>query len=111
VLNRIRFNTDRGCQYTSHDFALLAADHGVRLSVGRTGSCWDNALAESWFGSLKTECLNLRTWPTRAAARSAVVEYISWFNSTRKHYTLGYLTPNQYEQQAGSTSAALKAVA
>jgi putative transposase len=105
------FHSDRGCQYTSHDFARLAADHDVRLSVGRTGSCWDNALAESWFSSLKTECIDRRAWPTRAAARTAVVGYISWFNGTRKHHTLGYLTPNQYEQQAGSTSSALKAVA
>jgi putative transposase len=104
------FHSDRGCQYTSHDFAALAADHDVRLSVGRTGSCWDNALAESWFGSLKTECIDRRAWPTRTVARTAVVGYISWFNSTRKHHTLGYLTPNQYEQQ-GSTSDALQAVA
>ncbi len=104
------FHSDRGCQYTSHDFARLAADHDVRLSVGRTGSCWDNALAESWFASLKTECLDRRSWPTRAAARTAVVSYISWFNGTRKHYSLGYLTPNQYEQQGSSTSA-LQAVA
>jgi putative transposase len=110
VLTRVRFNTDRGCQYTSHDFALLAADHDVRLSVGRTGSCWDNALAESWFSSLKTECIDRRTWPNRVSARAAVVSYISWFNSTRKHHTLGYLTPTQYEQQ-GPTSSALKAVA
>ena len=104
------FHSDRGCQYTSHDFALLAADHDVRLSVGRTGSCWDNALAESWFSALKTECIDRRNWPTRASARAAVVAYISWFNGTRKHHTLGYLTPNRYEQQ-GPTSTALKAVA
>jgi transposase InsO family protein len=105
------FHSDRGSTYTSHDFALLAADHDVRLSVGRTGSCWDNALAESWFSSLKTECLHRRTWPTRAAARAAVVSYISWFNGTRKHHTLGYLTPNQYEQQVRSASTALTAAA
>jgi transposase InsO family protein len=104
------FHSDRGCQYSSHDFALLAVDYDVRLSVGRTGSCWDNALAESWFSSLKTECIDRRAWPTRAAARSAAVDYISWFNSTRKHQTLGYLTPSQYEQQA-PTSTALQAVA
>lgn len=104
------FHSDRGCQYTSHDFALLAAENNVRLSVGRTGSCWDNALAESWFSALKTECIDRRTWPTRASARAAVVAYISWFNGTRKHHTLGYLTPIQYEQQS-PTSATLKAVA
>jgi len=89
---------------------LLAAEHDVRLSVGRTGSCWDNALAESWFSSLKTESLDRQAWPTRTAARTAVVSYISWFNGTRKHHTLGYLTPAQYEQQA-ATSPALQAVA
>lgn len=105
------FHSDRGCQYTSHDFAALAADHDVRLSVGRTGSCWDNALAESWFSALKTECINRRTWATRKAAKDAVVVYISWFNGTRKHHTLGYLTPVQYEQQVRSTSPALTAAA
>jgi transposase InsO family protein len=105
------FHSDRGCQYTSHDFAKLAADHDVRLSVGRTGSCWDNALAESWFSALKTECIDRRTWPTRKTAKDAVVTYISWFNGTRKHHTLGYLTPVQYEQQVRSTSPALKAAA
>lgn len=105
------FHSDRGSTYTSRDFAKLAADHDVRLSVGRTGSCWDNALAETWFASLKTECLHRRSWPTRAAARAAVVGYISWFNGTRKHHTLGYLTPVQFEQLARSESDALQAVA
>jgi transposase InsO family protein len=105
------FHSDRGSTYTSKDFGQLAADHDVRLSVGRTGSCWDNALAESWFSALKTECLHRRSWPTRAAARAAVVGYISWFNGTRKHHTLGYLTPAQYEQQTATTSPVLKAVA
>ncbi len=105
------FHSDRGSTYTSKDFAQLAADHDVRLSVGRTGSCWDNALAESWFSALKTECLHRRSWPTRAAARAAVVEYVSWFNGTRKHHTLGYLTPAQYEQQSATPSAVPQAVA
>jgi len=104
------FHSDRGCQYTSAAYTQLAAEHDVVLSVGRTGSCWDNALAESWFASLKTECLDRRSWPTRAAARTAVVGYISWFNSVRRHSTLGYLSPNQYEQGT-STSSSLKAVA
>lgn len=105
------FHSDRGSTYTSHDFAKLAADHDVRLSVGRTGSCWDNALAESWFSALKTECLHRRSWPTHAAARAAVVDYISWFNGTRKHHTLGYLTPAQFEQHTAAPSAVLQAVA
>ena len=98
------FHSDRGCQYTSREYALLANDFDVRLSVGRTGQCWDNALAESFFASLKGECLDQHTWPTRKAARRAIVEYIAWFNSTRLHSSLGYLTPNEYE----TTSRSLK---
>jgi transposase InsO family protein len=91
------FHSDRGCQYTSHDYATLAADLQVRLSVGRTGQCWDNALAESFFASLKGECLDARAWPTRKSARRAIVEYIGWFNGTRLHSSLGYQTPNEFE--------------
>jgi len=91
------FHADRGCQYTSGDYGRLAGDLEVTLSHGRTGQCWDNALAESFFASLKGECLNLQPWPTRAAARAAVVEYIGWYNGTRLHSALGYLTPNEFE--------------
>lgn len=68
------------------------------LSVGRTGQCWDNAVAESFFASLKGECIDQQSWPTQAMARRAVVDYIAWYNSTRLHSTLGYLTPNEYEK-------------
>ena len=91
------FHADRGCQYTSSDYATLAGDLAVRLSTGRTGQCWDNALAESFFASLKGECLDQQPWPTRAAARRATVDYIAWYNGTRLHSTLGYLTPVEYE--------------
>jgi transposase InsO family protein len=91
------FHADRGCQYTSSDYALLAGDLAVRLSTGRTGQCWDNALAESFFASLKGECLDLQPWPTRAGARRATVEYIAWYNGTRLHSALGYQTPDEYE--------------
>jgi putative transposase len=67
------------------------------LSVGRAGQCWGNALAESFFASLKGECLNQQAWPTRAAARGAIVDYIGWFNGTRLHSALGYVTPNEFE--------------
>jgi len=70
-------------QYTSAAFAALAADCQVTLSHGRTGQCWDNALAESFFGSLKGELIDLQAWPTRASARRAVTEYIGWYNGTR----------------------------
>jgi putative transposase len=84
-------------QYTSGDYATLAADLTVTLSTGRTGQCWDNALAESFFASLKGECLDQRPWPTRAAARRATVEYIAWYNGTRLHSALGYRTPDEFE--------------
>jgi transposase InsO family protein len=84
-------------QYTSGDYATLADDLAVCLSTGRTGQCWDNALAESFFASLKGECLNQQPWPTRAAARHATVEYIAWYNGTRLHSALGYMTPNEFE--------------
>jgi transposase InsO family protein len=91
------FHADRGCQYTSGDYAILAGDLEVTLSTGRTGQCWDNALAESFFASLKRECLDQQPWPTRAAARRATVEYLAWYNGTRLHSALGYQTPNEFE--------------
>jgi transposase InsO family protein len=91
------FHADRGCQYTSGDYATLADDLAVILSRGRTGQCWDNALAESFFSALKGECLDQQPWPTRAAARHATVEYIAWYNGTRLHSALGYMTPDEFE--------------
>jgi len=91
------FHSDKGCQYTSGAYATLADDLAVTLSTGRTGQCWDNALAESFFASLKGECLDHQPWPTRAAARQATVDHIAWYNGTRLHSTLGYMTPHEYE--------------
>jgi transposase InsO family protein len=91
------FHSDRGCQYTSAAYAALADECEVTLSVGRTGQCWDNALAESFFSSLKGELIDTRAWPTRAGARRAVVEYIGWYNGTRLHSSLGYQSPADYE--------------
>ena len=91
------FHSDRGCQYTSAAYAALADECEVTLSVGRTGQCWDNALAESFFSSLKGELTDTRAWPTRAGARRAVVDYIAWYNGTRLHSALGYRSPADYE--------------
>jgi putative transposase len=95
------FHSDKGCQYTSGDYATLAGDLEVTLSTGRTGQCWDNALAESFFASLKGQCLDQQPWPTRAAARRATVEYIAWYNGTRLHSALGYRTPDEFETTTG----------
>jgi putative transposase len=88
------FHSDRGCQYTSREFTRFCADQQVRTSVGRTGVCWDNAAAESFFAALKNEMYYRSIWPTRARARFAVAEYIEvFYNRRRLHSTLGYRTP------------------
>ena len=92
------FHSDKGCQYTSAAFASFAGDCDVTLSLGRTGQCWDNALSESFFASLKGELIDLHAWPTKAAARRAIVEYIAWYNGTRLHSTLGYRSPAEFEE-------------
>ncbi|WP_328524028.1 IS3 family transposase [Kribbella sp. NBC_00359] len=100
----VLFHSDRGCQYTSAQFANLARDLGVRLSVGRKGQCWDNAVAESFFATLKTELIHRRTWPTRKAASSAIFDYIEgWYNTRRRHSTLGYLSPATFESTQPTT--------
>ncbi|MFE4255027.1 integrase core domain-containing protein [Streptomyces sp. NPDC056910] len=63
-------------QYTSQQFAAVAAELDVRLSVGRTGQCWDNALAESFFATIKRELLGIAAWPSRASARTAIFDFI-----------------------------------
>jgi transposase InsO family protein len=97
----VLFHSDRGCQYTSAAYAALADDLDVTLSVGRSGQCWDNAVAESFFATIKTELLDRQAWPTRAAAHRAIFEFIEgWYNTRRRHSSLGYLSPAQYEATA-----------
>ena len=88
------FHSDRGSQYTSRLLADWARANDVRLSAGRTGSCHDNAVAESFFASLKNEMYSLRDWPTRDEARHAVVGYVEgYYNRARPHSTIGYRIP------------------
>lgn len=88
------FHSDRGSQYTSRAMAEWAAAHDVRLSVGRTGSCHDNAVAESFFGTFKNEMYHLREFATREEARVASVEYVEgYYNRRRPHSTIDYQIP------------------
>jgi len=104
------FHSDRGCQYVSAQHARLAGRHGIALSVGRRGQCWDNAVAESFFATIKTELLHRQPWPTHAAAHRAVFEYIEgWYNTRRRHSSLGYLSPAAYETSASNPLPARQA--
>jgi transposase InsO family protein len=88
------FHSDRGAQYTSTEFAVHLGALNVRGSMGRVGQCWDNALAESFFASLKNELVHRTVFPTRAKARRATAEYIEvFYNRSRLHSRLGYRTP------------------
>jgi putative transposase len=92
------FHSDRGSQYGSADYKQLARANGVVLSVGRTGVCWDNAVAESFFATIKRELIEARSWATRAALRRSVFEYIEgWFNLRRLHSSLNYMSPAEWE--------------
>jgi putative transposase len=89
-------------QYTSEPFQRLMADHGVTCSMSRSGNVWDNAAMESFFSSLKTERTARKTYRTRDAARADVFDYIERFhNARRRHSTIGYNSPMEFERQAG----------
>ena len=103
----LTFHSDRGTQYTSKEFTDLLAEHKVVQSLSRPRQCWDNAVAESFFGSLKTELVHRRSWATRAQARRAVFDYIEvFFNRRRLHSSLGYLPPAEFEARLHHHKAA-----
>jgi putative transposase len=91
-------HSDRGSQYTSIDYTQALTDHGVLASVGSVGDAYDNALAESFVDSFKTELIADRVWQTRSQLELAVVEYIGWFNHDRLHQALGDIPPAELEQ-------------
>src|ERR1700709_1939432 len=89
-------------QYTPEQFQRLMADHGVVCSMSRSGNVWDNATMESFFSSLKTERTTRRMYRTRDDAKARVFDYIErFYNPKRRHSTIGYLSPMEFEQQAG----------
>jgi len=100
-------HSDRGCQYTSADYRGVLADLGVTVSMSRKGNCWDNAVAESFFATIKTELVYGRSWPTRLELRAAVFEYIEvFYNRRRLHSSVGYKTPAQVESEFALAPAA-----
>jgi transposase InsO family protein len=98
-------HTDRGAQYAATDYRELLTTHQLVASMSRRANCYDNAVAESFFATLRWELLERQQWSTRAAARTAIFEYIEvWYNRRRRHSALGYLSPWQFEQQLRSAA-------
>jgi transposase InsO family protein len=91
------FHSDQGSQYASNDFQAVLREHGMIASMSRKGECWDNAVAESFFGTLKAE-IGKEIWDTRRDAQSDIFEYVEvWYNRQRRHSTLGYMSPESFE--------------
>jgi putative transposase len=92
-------HSDRGSQYASAHYQLLLEKHGITCSMSRRADCWDNAPMESFFASLKKELVHDEDFATRAEARTAIFEYIEvFYNRQRRHSSLGYVSPTEYEQ-------------
>jgi transposase InsO family protein len=93
------FHSDRGSQYCSHEFQSAMKGWGIRSSMSRKGNCWDNAPTESFWGRLKTASLYGRKFATRREAMDAVLDWMAFYNHSRLHSTLGYVSPMQYEDR------------
>ena len=96
--NAMLHHSDQGSQYTSEQFQKLLAEHGVTCSMSRSGDCWDNAAMESFFSTLKIERTHRKNYHSRDEAKADVFDYIErFYNLRRRHSTLGYLSPADYE--------------
>ncbi len=92
------FHSDRGTQYTSGAFDRYCTENGIRRSLGKTGICYDNAVSESFFATYKKELIHTRPWPDLNRLRMETIDWIeNYYNTIRRHSTLGYLTPAEYE--------------
>lgn len=91
-------HSDRGVQYAATAYRELLTTHGAVSSMSRRGNCWDNAVAESFFATLKTELVHRVTWATRAAAQQDLERFLTWYNHQRRHSALGYRSPVDYER-------------
>jgi len=91
-------HSDRGSQYTSFDFTQALQDHKILGSLGSTGDCYDNAMADAFVDSFKTELIRDRVWQTRSQMELAVVEWVGWYNHSRLHSALGHVPPAEYEE-------------
>lgn len=101
------FHSDRGSQYASHEFSGLLVKCGITASMSRKGDCWDNACSETLFASLKVERLHGQRFETIRQAKDETLAWLLWYNQTRMHSTLGYLSPIQFEQQWHRTTQAI----
>lgn len=101
-------HSDRGSQYASHDYRNALCKNNIVCSMSRKGDCWDNAVVESFFATLKKELIHRRPWATVTSAREAIVEYMEvFYNRKRKHSTLGNLSPAAFERHYEERAAAL----
>ena len=99
-------HSDRGSQYACAEYRALLASHGVLASMSKKGDCWDNAVAESFFATLELELIIKSDWHTRDEARLAIFRYIeTWYNRQRRHSTLDYRSPAEYEREVLSAAA------
>jgi putative transposase len=104
TIETLLLHSDRGSQYNCRAYLKFLEQHGIVASMSRKGNCWDNAVAESFFASLKVEVKPERSWRTRAEARTAIFDYIeTWYNPKRRHSSNAYLSPNAFEAAAAVT--------